>query len=107
MYNRTKRAVGAAIATQIKVNGLDAGGTSPGTYFHWDFSPGTYAFSASSQESSAVVELTVEAGKVYFIRQDERMGLSSGRVTLVEVDENEGKTAVKKSKKLVSSYRPQ
>lgn len=104
---RTKRAVGAAIATQIKVNGMDAGGTGPGTYFQWELQPGTYAFSAATPESSAVVELQVEAGKIYFIRQDERLGLSSGRVTMVEVDEKTGQAAVKKLKKLVSTYRPE
>ena len=105
-FYRLNRAVGAAVATQIKINGLDAGGTGPGTYFRWELKPGTYVFTASSTESSAAVELDVKAGDMYFIRQDERLGLSSGRVTIKEVKEKEGKEAVNSCKLLVSSYVP-
>ena len=101
---RPGRAVGAGAQTQIKINGQDAGGTGPGTYFKWDLDPGTYTFSCSTSESSAAVELDVKPGKLYFVRQDNRMGLNDGRVTLKEVDEKTGKEAVKKCKLLVSSY---
>ena len=41
---RTGRAVGAAGQLSVKVNGKDAGGTGPGTFFKWDLSIGTYTF---------------------------------------------------------------
>ena len=102
---RPGRAVGAAASTQIKINGIDAGGTGPGTFFRWELNPDTYAFSAFTTESSTVIELDVKAGEHYFIRQDERLGLSSGRVTMVEQDEATGKAGVKNCKLLVSAYR--
>jgi hypothetical protein len=103
---RTGRAVGAAGQLSVKVNSTDAGGTGPGTFFKWDLKPGTYTFSSSTDESSAVIELDVKAGKVYFIRQDARMGVSSGRVTMKKVDSKKGEEEVQGCKLLVSSYVP-
>lgn len=102
---RPGRAVGAAVSTQIKINGIDAGGTGPGTFFRWELTPGTYAFSAFTKESSKVIELEVKANEHYFIRQDERLGVNSGRVTMVLQDEASGKKGVENCKLLVSAFR--
>lgn len=102
---RTGRAVGAAASIQVKVNGIDAGGTGPGTFFRWELSPGTYAFSSFTSESSAVVEVEVKANEHYFIRQDARMGINSGRVTMVIQNESTGMSDVNNCKLLVSAYR--
>ena len=69
---RTGRAVGAAGQLNVKVNGADAGGTGPGTFFKWDLSPGVYTFLSSTPESSATEQLDVKAGQVYYLRQDAR-----------------------------------
>ena len=103
---RTGRAVGAAGQLSVRVNTIAAGGTGPGTFFKWDFKPGNYTFSSSTGESSAVVELDVKAGQVYYLRQDARIGVSGGRVTLKEVDSKQGQNEVNKCKLLVSSYVP-
>lgn len=103
---RTGRAVGAAGQLQVKVNSTDAGGTGPGTFFRWDLQPGTYTFSSSTGESSAVVQLDVKAGEVYFIRQDARLGIDKGRVSMKEVDAKKGQKEVQGCKLLVSSYVP-
>jgi hypothetical protein len=102
---RPGRFVGAAASSQIKINGTDAGGTGPGTFFRWELTPGTYAFSAFTTESSTVIEVDVEANQHYFIRQDERLGLSSGRITMVLQDEAKGMKGVESCKLLVSAYR--
>ena len=104
---RTGRAVGAAGQLMVKVNSMDAGGTGPGTFFRWDLKPGIYTFASSTGESSAVVQLEVKAGQLYFLRQDARMGIESGRVTMKEVDEKQGKSEVGNCKLLVSSYVPE
>ena len=103
---RTGRAVGAGGQLQVQVNSTAAGGTGPGTFFKWDLKPGPYTFSSSTAESSAVVQLDVKAGMIYFIRQDARMGVSSGRITMKEVDSKKGENEVKNCKLLVSSYLP-
>ncbi len=104
---RTGRAVGAAGQLSVKVNSMDAGGTGPGTFFRWDLLPGNYTFLSSTGESSAVVQLEVSAGKSYYIRQDARMGLDKGRVTMNEVDQQKGMKEVKNCKLLISSYLPE
>ena len=103
---RPGRMVGAAGQLQVKVNSTDAGGTGPGTFFRWDLNPGTYTFASSTGESSAVVQLEVKAGEVYYLRQDARMGVGGGRVTIKEVDDRKGRNEVKDCKLLVSSYVP-
>jgi len=103
---RTGRAIGAAGQLSVKINDLDAGETGPGTFFRWDLTPGTYTFLSSTSESSATVQLEVKAGQVYFIRQDARMGIDSGRVTMKEVSDTKGIDEVKNCKLLVSSYVP-
>lgn len=104
---RTGRAVGAAGQLSVKVNGMDAGGTGPGTFFKWDLTPGTYTFLSATSESSATVQLEVKAGQVYYIRQDARIGLDSGRVSMKEVDSKKGMNEVEGCKLLVSSYLPE
>lgn len=101
---RTGRAVGATGQLLVKINSTDAGGTGPGTFFKWDLKPGTYAFSSSTGESSAVVQIDVKAGQVYFIRQDARLGIDNGRVSMKEVDSKKGQKEVQNCKLLVSSY---
>ena len=101
---RPGRALGAAGQTQVKINGLDAGGTGPGTFFRWELTPAEYVFSCKTPESSAAVELNVESGKLYFLMQNEHLGVSSGRVSLKEVNEKEGMKAVNNSKLLISTY---
>jgi len=103
---RRGRAVGAAAATQVQVNGNAAGGTGPGTFFRWELKPGKYVFSASTDESSAAVELEVAAGKIYFVEQNQRIGVSSGRVQMDIRDESKGTAAVEGLKLLVSTYIP-
>ncbi len=103
---RKGRAIGAALSTQIKVNGLDAGGTGPGTFFRWELRPGAYTFLASTSESSATVEVQVEAGKLHFIEQREKLGLQQGRVSLDVRDEQTGKSDVSGLSLLVSAYIP-
>jgi hypothetical protein len=104
---RTGRAVGAAVQLSVKVNGTEAGGTGPGTFFKWDFKPGTYTFHSSTAEASAVVQLDVKAGEVYFIRQDARLGIDQGRLTMKEVSDSKGKKEIQGCKLLVSSYIPE
>ncbi len=103
---RVGRAVGAAGTTAIQVNGRDAGAMGPGTFMRWELPTDTYVFSSKTSESSATVEIDVEAGKSYFIKHNVHIGLNDARVSMKEVSESEGKKVVSGSKLLVSTYRP-
>jgi hypothetical protein len=104
---REKRAVGAAVQYMVKINGIDAGGTGPGTFFRWELKPGTYSIASSSTESSATVQVNAEAGKLYFFKQIGRLGFESTRLSIKEVDEKTGKKDIQGLKLLVSSYIPE
>ena len=88
-------------------NSRNGGGKGLGTYFKWDLNPGNYTFLTSTGEASAVVQLDVKAGELYFIRQDARLGIESGRVTMKEVSDSKGKKEVQGCKLLISSYVPE
>ena len=104
---RPGRFVAAAVSTPIKVNGQNAGGTGPGTFFRWELKPGTYVFSAQTGESSAAVEIEVKAGEHYFVMQSEHIGLNTTRVSMKQVDEKTGMKEVSSKKLLVSTYVPE
>jgi len=104
---RTGRAVGATGQLMVKINSIDAGGTGPGAFFKWDLKPVNSTFSSSTGESSAVVQIDVKAGQVYFIRQDARLGIDKGRVSMKEVDSKKGQNEVQNYKLLVSLYIPE
>lgn len=104
---RPGRAVGAGVQIPVKVNGVDAGGTGPGTYFRWELLPGTYTFWSQTSEASATVRVDLAEGQTVFVEQNPRIGLDSGRVTMKVVSEAAGKRAVQSSKLLVSAYLPE
>lgn len=105
---RAGRLYAAALQYQVKINGKDAGGSGPGTFFRWELKPGTYTIASMTSESSAVVELDVEAGKDYYVEQINRVGLAQGgRIQLKEVDAKRARSEIKEYKMLVSSYMPE
>ena len=104
---RTGRVVGAAGQLNVKVNGKDAGGTGPGTFFKWDLQPGVYTFFSSTAESSATEQIEVKAGEVYYLRQDARVGINNGRVTIKKVSDQKGMQEVQGCKLLISAYIPE
>ena len=50
--------------------------------------------------------MKIDVSQVYYLRQDARLGVGSGRVTIKEVDSKKGQNEVKNCKLLVSSYVP-
>ena len=105
---RTGRMVGAGLQYMVKINGIDAGGTGPGTFFRWELKPGSYTISSSTNESSATVQVNGEPGKLYFYKQTARLGLTQGgRISIEAVDEETAKKDIQGLKLLVSSYIPE
>jgi hypothetical protein len=60
---------------------------------------------SSTAESSRVDELSVKAGEHYFLRQDARMGVSAGCITLVKKDEATGMKKIDGYQLIVSAYK--
>jgi len=67
---------------------------------HYTFAtvePGKHLFWARAENTSAI-ELDIEAGKTYYLKQKVKMGGIKARVKLLEIDETEGRAALEKCK---------
>lgn len=73
-------------------------GANRGKHYHFaTVPPGTHVFWSRAENVSAL-ELTVEAGKTYYLKQNVRIGGLKARVKLIVVTEQEGEEAIAKSK---------
>ena len=104
---RTGKFAGSGLLLEVSVNGVKAGGAGAGTHFRWELKPGSYTFSSQTVGSSAVIPIQVEAGKLYFIEMNSKMGVVIRRTSMKRVSEATGKRAVQSSKLLVSAYVPE
>lgn len=89
--------MGAAVTMDVYLDGKFQGFTGANTYFVWVVDPGEHEIK-SIAENDEVVNLTTEPGKIYYIWQEVKMGLMSGRNKLTIVDEERGKAGVNASK---------
>ena len=92
---------GAAIPMAVTVNGQPLGVTGPKSYFHLDLHPGKYSID-SKAEATANLPLQTEAGKIYFIWQEVKMGFVTMRSQLHLVDGATGRAGVLESRLLTS-----
>jgi hypothetical protein len=95
---------GGAYAIPVAFDGQIMGKTAVDTYFYWLVKPGRYAI-ATGGETASQLEVTVEAGKNYFIWQNLMLGALLPRSTLVPVDEQAGRAAVRRCG-LIASLQP-
>lgn len=84
-------------AMQITCNGNQVGITYEQTYLFTIIAPGTYTFT-SSAENQSKLDITLEAGKIYYVEQQIKYGLAEARAHLVPVDEAKGKKFIEKCK---------
>jgi len=94
--------MGAAVTMDVFLDGKFQGFTGANTYFVWTVDPGEHEIK-SVAENDEVVKLTTESGKIYYVWQEVKMGLMSGRNALHIVDEERGKKGVMASKLIDAS----
>lgn len=75
---------GAAVKMSVAVDGRLIGDTVAKSYFRLELEPGPHEI-LSKAEADSTLKLTVEAGKVYFVWQEVKMGLWSARCLLHEI----------------------
>jgi hypothetical protein len=90
-----------AVPMTVSVNGKVLGTTAGHKYFRLSLRPGKYTIE-SNAENLAKLTLTVAAGKNYFIWQEAKIGLLTGRSLLHQVDEETGRMGVNESKLIAS-----
>lgn len=86
----------------VSLNGITLGQTSSKTFFRLNVKPGKYTIT-SLAEKVATLNLTVEAGKTYYVQQEITTWLWSPRSFLQQVDENKGRASVIESKVIASN----
>lgn len=87
--------VGKALKKDIWVDGACVGESAPDVFFYTEVEGGKkHNIDTESEFSPNSLELMVEAGKNYFIRQFIKMGVFVGGAGLEQVSEDQGKKEV-------------
>ena len=88
---------GALIRQDINCDNVFVGSTKSRQYVYTVLDSGVHTFTSSS-ENVATLDVTLEAGKVYYIKQQVKMGVLYAETGLKLLDENEGKKYSEKCK---------
>ena len=96
VYIYRNEVMGAALKFEVAVDGKLLGKTASKTYFLVSLAPGKHTI-VSQQDPENKLDITVEAGKNYFVWQEVKMGMWSGGSKLNLVDEAKGKAGVAES----------
>jgi hypothetical protein len=86
--------VGKALKKDIWVDGKCVGESAPDVFFYTEVAGGKHKIDTESEFSDNSLEVMMEAGKNYFVRQFIKMGVFVGGAGLEQVSESQGKTDV-------------
>ena len=104
IYVYRNETFGAGVPMTVALNGKVAGQTGAQTYFVFQVDPGAHEVSSIS-ENTAVLRLTTEPGKPYFVWQEVKMGLWMARSQLQQVSDDVGRKGVAECKLAQTSLR--
>ena len=93
---------GAAIGMNIMLDGVYLGRTAAQTYFRVEVNAGDHTVQ-SFAENTTEMSLKTETGKIYFVRQEVKMGFLSARSDIYLVENQEGREAVKECKLIATN----
>lgn len=82
---------------QAFVDGRMVGALAARTFIVSTVAPGTHSVMGSSPENQEGVNVATEAGKNYFVGVSSRIGWSNMRVTVTQLPEDVGKSAVREA----------
>lgn len=89
--------VGKALKKDVWIDGKCVGESAPDVFFYTEVPGGkTYKLDTESEFSPNTLEVMLETGKNYFIRQFIKMGVFVGGAGLEQVPEEQGKADVAK-----------
>jgi Protein of unknown function (DUF2846) len=89
--------MGLAVRMFLKCDSVHIGSTMAHNFVYAMLEPGTHTL-VSTSENHAKLEITVEADKVYYIKQEVKMGFAIAETGLKLVDEKEGQKYLQKCK---------
>lgn len=88
---------GAAIKMPVLINDKLVGDTAAKTFLVEEVDPGKHLI-VSKTENDAMLEIQAEAGQIYYVWQEVKMGAFSARSKLHLMDESEGQAGVRQCK---------
>jgi hypothetical protein len=98
VYVYRNETFGAALSMPVTVNGKLAGSTGPHSYFKFDLPAGKHVI--TSQGEGSRLELDTQAGQIYYVWQEVKMGMLSGGSKLQLVAEDVGRKGVLESTRI-------
>lgn len=96
VYIYRNESFGAAIRMDVLVDGKPLGKTAAKTYYFTDVTPGHHTITSISENSDSLA-IEAEAGNLYYVWQEVKMGVLYARTKLHLVHETEGKKGVLES----------
>ncbi|HMV21747.1 MAG TPA: DUF2846 domain-containing protein [Rhodocyclaceae bacterium] len=102
VYVYRNETLGAAISMPVTVNGQLAGNTGPHSFFRFELQPGEHVITSQGNESR--LTLTTEAGGLYYVWQEVKMGAFSAGSKLQLVSDSVGKQGVSECSQIQSSF---
>lgn len=95
LYVYRNSSFGGALKKDIWVNGTCVGESAPNVFFYTELEGNkTHKLSTESEFSPNDLEMSVEAGRNYFVRQYIKMGAFVGGAGLEQMTESQGKADV-------------
>jgi hypothetical protein len=96
VYVFRNESMGAAVKMEVAVDGKLIGKTASKTYFLVQLAPGKHTI-VSQEDPEKKLDITVAAGKNYFVWQEVKMGVWAAGSKLSLVDDAVGKAGVAES----------
>ena len=93
LYIYRNESMGAAIKMPVSIDGQIVGETASKTYLLLDVKPGAHVI-RSHTENTPTLNINAEAGKLYFIWQEVKMGLMQAGSALHQVEQLQGRDGV-------------
>lgn len=93
IYIYRNESMGAAVRMDVEVDGMQLGQTAANTYLYTEVPPGKHTIT-SKAENDSTLTIDAQAGKLYYIWQEVKMGILYARSKLHLVADDEGKSGV-------------
>jgi len=88
---------------QVIMDGEIIGAVAPATYLLIEVEPGNHKVSVIAEQNQELVEVEAETRRNYFVEVRPKVGLTSGHVSVVALDDTTGRALVEKTKRAQSA----
>ena len=97
LYIYRNESIGGAIKMDVEIDGVPIGQTAANTFLYKEVSPGKHTI-VSKTENDSTLEVDAEAGMLYYIWQEVKLGLLFARSKLQLMSKEEGQKGVNETK---------